>query len=81
MVSVGRVLLVSELECLSTNTIFLVDFNFVILKGVVLGLITMGVPKFYRWVSERYPCLSQVIQEHQVRLKLIRQLSKIMFLY
>lgn len=26
----------------------------------------MGVPKFYRWVSERYPCLSQVIQEHQV---------------
>ena len=42
----------------------------------------MGVPKFYRWVSERYPCLSQVIQEHQVRLKLItRQLSKINFLY
>lgn len=26
----------------------------------------MGVPKFYRWVSERYPCLSQVIQEHQI---------------
>lgn len=30
----------------------------------------MGVPKFYRWASERYPCLSQVIQEHQVRHKL-----------
>lgn len=27
----------------------------------------MGVPKFYRWVSERYPCLSQVLKEHQVR--------------
>ncbi|KAJ7394677.1 5'-3' exoribonuclease 1 [Desmophyllum pertusum] len=26
----------------------------------------MGVPKFYRWISERYPCLSQVIQEHQI---------------
>eukprot|EP00794_Sanderia_malayensis_P014879 gene14879-16425_t len=26
----------------------------------------MGVPKFYRWTSERYPCLSQVIKEHQI---------------
>lgn len=45
MVSVGRVLLVSELECLSTNTIFLVDFNFVILKGVVLRLNNDGSAK------------------------------------
>ena len=30
--------------------------------------VTMGVPKFYRWISERYPCLSQVIKEHQVRI-------------
>lgn len=26
----------------------------------------MGVPKFYRWISERYPCLSEVIKEYQV---------------
>lgn len=28
--------------------------------------VAMGVPKFYRWISERYPCLSQVLKEHQV---------------
>ena len=26
----------------------------------------MGVPKFYRWISERYPCLSQVVKDYQV---------------
>ncbi|XP_063710397.1 5'-3' exoribonuclease 1-like isoform X2 [Symsagittifera roscoffensis] len=26
----------------------------------------MGIPKFYRWISERYPCLSEVINETQV---------------
>ncbi|KAF1765791.1 hypothetical protein GCK72_005744 [Caenorhabditis remanei] len=26
----------------------------------------MGVPKFYRWTSERYPCLSEVINESQI---------------
>lgn len=30
------------------------------------GAVAMGVPKFYRWISERYPCLSQVLKEHQV---------------
>ncbi|VDK61687.1 unnamed protein product [Onchocerca ochengi] len=26
----------------------------------------MGVPKFYRWISERYPCLSEVIRDEQI---------------
>jgi 5'-3' exonuclease len=26
----------------------------------------MGIPKFYRWTSERYPCLSERIKEYQV---------------
>lgn len=26
----------------------------------------MGVPKFFRWISERYPCLSEVVREYQV---------------
>ena len=28
----------------------------------------MGVPKFYRWISKRYPCLSEVVKEYQVPL-------------
>ncbi|RWS07877.1 exoribonuclease 1-like protein [Dinothrombium tinctorium] len=26
----------------------------------------MGIPRFYRWISERYPCLSEVVREAQV---------------
>ncbi|XP_075211430.1 5'-3' exoribonuclease pacman isoform X2 [Lycorma delicatula] len=26
----------------------------------------MGVPKFFRYISERYPCLSELVQEHQI---------------
>ncbi|XP_048250322.1 5'-3' exoribonuclease 1-like isoform X1 [Haliotis rufescens] len=26
----------------------------------------MGVPKFYRWMSERYPCLSETVKEFQI---------------
>ena len=26
----------------------------------------MGIPKFYRWISERYPCLSQIVKDYQV---------------
>ncbi|WAR13796.1 XRN1-like protein [Mya arenaria] len=26
----------------------------------------MGVPKFYRWISERFPCLSEVVKEFQI---------------
>lgn len=27
----------------------------------------MGVPKFFRYMSERYPCLSELVKDHQVR--------------
>ncbi|KAK7867257.1 hypothetical protein R5R35_000245 [Gryllus longicercus] len=26
----------------------------------------MGVPKFFRWISERYPCLSEFVREYQI---------------
>ncbi|XP_049842599.1 5'-3' exoribonuclease 1 [Schistocerca gregaria] len=26
----------------------------------------MGVPKFFRWISERYPCLSEIVKEYQI---------------
>ena len=26
----------------------------------------MGVPKFFRFINERYPCLSDVIKEYEV---------------
>ena len=26
----------------------------------------MGVPKFYRWISERYPTLSEVVRDYQI---------------
>jgi len=35
----------------------------------------MGVPKFYRWVSERYPCLSEIVRENQVGKIYILQLD------
>uniref|UniRef100_A0A5K3F884 5'-3' exoribonuclease 1 n=2 Tax=Mesocestoides corti TaxID=53468 RepID=A0A5K3F884_MESCO len=26
----------------------------------------MGVPKFYRWISQRYPCINQILRENEV---------------
>ena len=34
-------------------------------------LAVMGIPKFYRWMSERYPCLSQVVNDYQVCVVMI----------
>lgn len=41
--------------------------------GYVLSLIVMGkadffpsVPKFFRWLSERYPAISQLIAENRI---------------
>ena len=31
----------------------------------------MGVPKFYRWLSERYPCLSEVRDQHFVQCRVV----------
>ncbi|VDM22291.1 unnamed protein product [Hydatigera taeniaeformis] len=25
----------------------------------------MGVPKFYRWISQRYPCINQILQPNE----------------
>lgn len=29
----------------------------------------MGVPKFFRYISERYPCLSELAREQSVSLE------------
>lgn len=36
----------------------------------------MGVPKFFRYISERYPCLSEIVKEHQVRMKVNMNIVK-----
>lgn len=42
----------------------------------------MGVPKFFRYISERYPCLSELVRENQVRTnnKTISAMSADLFL-
>lgn len=29
----------------------------------------MGVPKFYRWLSERYPCINEYVNQYNVSYK------------
>ena len=41
-----------------------------------INQIKMGVPKFYRWISERYPCLSEVVKEYQVDRTVIFSCSR-----
>lgn len=38
----------------------------------------MGVPKFFRYISERYPCLSELVRENQVGGKFALQTTQIL---
>ena len=33
----------------------------------------MGIPKFFRYISERYPCLTEKLKDYQVIKKKSRQ--------
>lgn len=35
----------------------------------------MGVPKFFRYISERYPCLSELVRENQVKNQILQAMS------
>lgn len=39
-------------------------------------LFSMGVPKFFRYMSERYPCLSELIKDHKVLMRFPNNYNK-----
>ncbi|KAF5297711.1 hypothetical protein FQA39_LY12042 [Lamprigera yunnana] len=61
-------------ECVKTFSLGHSPYIFVkqmlLVRDVVLcdfgNQLHMGVPKFFRFISERYPCLSEVVKEYQI---------------
>jgi 5'-3' exonuclease len=40
----------------------------------------MGVPKFFRYMSERYPCLSELVKDYKVLMRFPKTCYKFLIL-